>query len=338
MPRYWYNIAADHCQARSAVLHPGRCSRWAPTTAPLFPMELILQEVSTEREVPIPSRCARSSASGVRRRCSARRLERRSARRRASTTSTRASRRPARTSPTPPSRRPTYNQQAGIRRSPPRPAPGSGARARVRQRAVRHRRDGVPGRVSYDQKPYRRALMGDLRRPVHASPPTKTNCGRAILAKTPDHPGPLGIAISESRRGRGDQRTTPSTRAGSVLNHVLMHQTIIGQEAMLQLEMAATIRTSSSAAPAAAPTSPASRSRSSASSCVGRRQDQAAGRIVAVEPAACPSLTRGVYAYDFGDTAHMTPLTKMHARLDVHRRPDSTPAGCATTAWRRSST
>ena len=186
--------------------------------------------------------------------------------------------------------------------------------------------------MSYDQKPYRPRADGNLRRALRREPLQRTNCGRAILAKTPDPPRVAGHRDLGSRRGRGDHDDTKYA-LGSVLNHVLMHQTIIGQEAMLRLRWRVTTRTSSSAAPAAANFA------GIAFPFIGQ-QLRGAGktkqrRIVAVEPAACPSLTRGKYAYDFGDTAHMTPLTKMHTPARRSRRPASTRAGCATTAWRR---
>jgi tryptophan synthase beta chain len=144
----------------------------------------------------------------------------------------------------------------------------------------------------------------------HASPSNLTNCGRAILAEHPDHPGSLGIAISEAVEVAATHDDTKYA-LGSVLNHVLMHQTIIGQEAMLQLEMAGDdpdviVGCTGGGSNFAGITFP----------FIGQ-QLRGGGkskqrRIVAVEPAACPSLTRGKFAYDFGDTAHLTPLTKMH--------------------------
>jgi tryptophan synthase beta chain len=162
-------------------------------------------------------------------------------------------------------------------------------------------------KVSYQQKPYRRALMEVYGAKCIASPSMDTNSGRAILAKNPDHLGSLGIAISEAVEIAA-QRDDTKYALGSVLNHVLLHQTVIGQEAMAQLEMAGDYP-------------------DVIVGCTGGGSNfsgivfpflgaQLRGgrkvRIVAVEPAACPSLTRGQYAYDFGDTAHLTPLAKMH--------------------------
>jgi tryptophan synthase beta chain len=162
-------------------------------------------------------------------------------------------------------------------------------------------------RVSYHQKPYRRALMETWGARCVASPSEETASGRAILAKRADHPGSLGIAISEAVEVAA-QRDDTKYALGSVLSHVLLHQTVVGLEAMEQLEMAddypdvvvGCTGGGSNFAGIAFPFLGAQ--------LRGGRQV----RIVAVEPAACPTLTRGPYAYDFGDTAHLTPLTKMH--------------------------
>jgi tryptophan synthase beta chain len=162
-------------------------------------------------------------------------------------------------------------------------------------------------RVSYNQKPYRRALMETYGARCVASPSNETESGRAILAKRPDHPGSLGIAISEAVEVAA-QREDTKYALGSVLNHVLLHQTVIGLEAIEQLEMAndypdvivGCTGGGSNFAGIAFPFIGA-----------GLRGGRKV-RVVAVEPSACPSLTRGRYAYDFGDTAHLTPLTKMH--------------------------
>jgi tryptophan synthase beta chain len=162
-------------------------------------------------------------------------------------------------------------------------------------------------RVSYNQKPYRRALMETYGARCVASPSNETESGRAILAKSPDHPGSLGIAISEAVE-LAVQRDDTKYALGSVLNHVLLHQTVLGVEAMEQLEMADDYPDVIVGC-----TGGGSNFAGIAFPFLG---EQLRGgrkvRIVAVEPAACPSLTRGTYAYDFGDTAHLTPLTKMH--------------------------
>jgi tryptophan synthase beta chain len=162
-------------------------------------------------------------------------------------------------------------------------------------------------RASYDQKPYRRILMETYGAEVVASPSPTTNYGRSVLAESPDSPGSLGIAISEAVE---DAATRDDTKysLGSVLNHVLLHQTVIGQEAIEQMGMAGEspdviIGCTGGGSNFAGLTFP----------FLGRNFREGANhRIIAVEPEAAPSLTRGVYAYDFGDTAKMAPVAKMH--------------------------
>ena len=162
-------------------------------------------------------------------------------------------------------------------------------------------------RASYDQKPYRRMLMEAYGSQVVASPSPTTAYGRSVLEATPDNPGSLGIAISEAVE---DAATRDDTKysLGSVLNHVLLHQTVIGQEAIEQMELAgeepdvviACVGGGSNFAGMAFP-------------WLGRKlRGEGDYRVIAVEPTAAPSLTRGVYTYDFGDTARLTPLVKMH--------------------------
>nr|MCU0734654.1 TrpB-like pyridoxal phosphate-dependent enzyme [Methylotetracoccus sp.] len=162
-------------------------------------------------------------------------------------------------------------------------------------------------RVSYQQKPYRRALMETWGATCTASPSDRTAAGRVILSQRPDHPGSLGIAISEAVEVAAEREDTKYA-LGSVLNHVLLHQTVVGLEAMAQLEMADDYPDVVIGC-----TGGGSNFAGIAFPFLG---EQLRGgkpvRIVAIEPAACPSLTRGKYAYDFGDTAHLTPLTKMH--------------------------
>jgi tryptophan synthase beta chain len=161
-------------------------------------------------------------------------------------------------------------------------------------------------KVSYQQKPYRRNLMEVYGAKVIASPSNTTNSGRAILEKSPDSPGSLGIAISEAVEDAA-QREDTKYALGSVLNHVLMHQTIIGLEAKKQMEMAGAypdivIGCTGGGSNFAGISFPFLKDKFEGKNI----------RVLAVEPAACPSLTKGVYAYDFGDTAQLTPLVKMH--------------------------
>ena len=310
IPKHWYNIAADLPVAAPPVLHPGTHQPVGPDDlAPLFPMELIMQEVSTEREVPIPEpvrdvyRQWRPSPL-----IRARRLEK-------------ALQTPAKifykyegVSPAG-SHKPNtavaqafYNQQAGVKRLVTETGAGQWGSALAFAGALFGLEVKVfMVRVSYDQKPYRRALMETYGASCTPSPSNETQAGRAILAQRADHPGSLGIAISEAVEMAAPREDTKYA-LGSVLNHVLLHQTVIGQEAMAQMDMAGDYP-------------------DVIVGCTGGGSNfagivfpflgaQLRGgkkvRIVAVEPAACPSLTRGPYAYDFGDTAHLTPLTKMH--------------------------
>jgi tryptophan synthase beta chain len=162
-------------------------------------------------------------------------------------------------------------------------------------------------RASYDQKPYRRILMETYGAEVVASPSKETNYGRQVLAEWPDSPGSLGMAISEAVEDAAGREDTKYS-LGSVLNHVLLHQTVIGQEAVEQMGMAGespdiVIGCTGGGSNFAGLTFP----------FIGRNfRDGASHRIIAVEPEAAPSLTRGVYAYDFGDTAKMAPIAKMH--------------------------
>jgi tryptophan synthase beta chain len=176
-------------------------------------------------------------------------------------------------------------------------------------------------RASYDQKPYRKLMIETFGGSIHPSPSDLTEAGRRVLAADPDSPGSLGIAISEAVEVAAQHADT-NYALGSVLNHVLLHQTIIGEEALLQLAKVGVIPDlivgctggGSNFAGLAFPF----------------LREKLAGRmspvIRAVEPAACPSLTKGVYAYDFGDTAGMTPLMKMHT-LGHDFIPDPIHAG-----------
>jgi tryptophan synthase beta chain len=162
-------------------------------------------------------------------------------------------------------------------------------------------------RVSYDQKPYRRALMEAFGARCVPSPSEETQSGRAILAENPDSTGSLGIAISEAVEVAAQADDTKYA-LGSVLNHVLMHQTVIGEEALLQLEQAGEYPDVLIGC-----TGGGSNFSGLVFPFIGNKLRGGPDvRVVAVEPAACPSLTRGSYAYDFGDTGHLTPLVKMH--------------------------
>ena len=310
MPKYWYNLVADLPKPPPLVLHPGTQQPIGPDDlAPLFPMALIQQEVSTEREIEIPEpvreiyRQWRPSPL-----YRARRLEQ------ALGTPARIYYKNESISPAG-SHKPNtavaqafYNKEAGVKRL----ATETGAGQWGSSLAFAGALFGLDVqvfmvRVSYHQKPYRRALMESWGARCVASPSEETASGRAILAQRPDHPGSLGIAISEAVEIAA-QRDDTKYSLGSVLSHVLLHQTVVGQEAMLQLEMADDYPDV-----VVGCTGGGSNFAGIAFPFLGAQlRGGRSVRIVAVEPAACPTLTRGPYAYDFGDTAHLTPLVKMY--------------------------
>ena len=313
MPKHWYNIAADLPSPPPAVLHPGTQQPIGPADlAPLFPMDLILQEVSTEREIEIPEPVREvfklwRPAPLFR----AHRLEK------ALGTPAKIYYKYEGVSPAG-SHKPNtavpqawFNAQAGVKKLTTETGAGQwGSSLAFAGNLFGLDVTVFQVRVSYDQKPYRRALMETYGARCIASPSAETNYGRAVLSQRADHPGSLGIAISEAVEIAATNDDTKYA-LGSVLNHVLLHQTIIGQEAMLQLEMAG-----DDPDVIVGCTGGGSNFAGIAFPFIGQ-QLRGGGktkqrRIVAVEPAACPSLTRGKYAYDFGDTGHMTPLTKMH--------------------------
>ncbi len=310
MPKYWYNLVADLPKPPPPVLHPGTLKPIGPDDlAPLFPMTLIQQEVSTEREIEIPEpvreiyRQWRPSPL-----CRARRLEQ------VLGTPARIYYKNESVSPAG-SHKPNtaiaqafYNKEAGIRHITTETGAGQWGSSLAFAGALFGLDVRVfMVRVSYNQKPYRRALMESWGARCVASPSEETAFGRAILAQRPDHSGSLGIAISEAVEIAA-QRDDTKYALGSVLSHVLLHQTVVGLEAMEQLAMAddypdvviACVGGGSNFAGIAFPFLGA------------QLRGGPAVRTIGVEPAACPTLTRGPYAYDFGDTAHLTPLVKMH--------------------------
>ena len=310
MPKYWYNLVADLPKPPPPVLHPGTQQPIGPDDlAPLFPMALIQQEVSTEREIEIPEpvreiyRQWRPSPL-----YRARRLEQ------ALGTPARIYYKNESISPAG-SHKPNtavaqafYNKEAGVKRLSTETGAGQWGSSLAFAGALFGLDVQVfMVRVSYHQKPYRRALMESWGARCVASPSEETVSGRAILAQRPDHPGSLGIAISEAVEIAA-QRDDTKYSLGSVLSHVLLHQTVVGQEAMLQLEMADDYPDV-----VVGCTGGGSNFAGIAFPFLGAQlRGGQSVRIVAVEPAACPTLTRGPYAYDFGDTAHLTPLVKMY--------------------------
>jgi len=324
LPTQWYNLVPDLPAPPPPPLHPGTLQPVGPDDlAPLFPMALIEQEVTPERYIEIPEpvldvyRLWRPTPL-----YRAHRLEK------ALNTPARIYYKYEGVSPAG-SHKPNtavpqafYNAAEGTRRLTTETGAGQWGTALAFASAL----FGLECEVwqvgaSYDQKPYRRTMMEVFGATVHRSPSELTAAGRAILAENPDHPGSLGLAISEAVEvAAGD----PSTRyaLGSVLNHVLMHQTVIGEETLLQFAKAGE-------APDVIVGCTGGGS-NFAGLAFPFLREKLAGRmsptIRAVEPASCPSFTRGVYAYDFGDTAGMTPLLKMHT-LGHSFVPDPIHAG-----------
>src|SRR5438128_3852854 len=308
--REWYNIVADLPRPPAPVLHPGTLQPVGPADLePLFPMSLIAQEVATERAIEIPEpvrevyRQWRPSPL-----FRARRLER------ALDTPAKIYYKYEGVSPAG-SHKPNtavaqafYNKEAGVRRLTTETGAGQWGSALAFAGALFGLEVRVyMVRVSFDQKPYRKAMMEGWGAECVASPSNETAAGRHILAEHPDSPGSLGIAISEAVEIAAQHADTKYS-LGSVLNHVLLHQTIIGQEAIAQLEMAGDYPDI-----VVGCTGGGSNFAGIAFPFIGAGlRGGPKPRVIACEPSACPSLTRGRYAYDFGDTGHLTPLVKMH--------------------------
>ncbi len=311
IPRQWYNIQADLPRPLPPVLHPGTKQPVGPDDlAPLFPMALIGQEVSQERYVDIPDEVREIyklwRPTPLLR---ARRLEK-------------ALDTPAH----------VYYKYEGVSPS------GSHKLNTATAQAWYNKAEGISGlttetgagqwgtalaqacnffdmacrvymvRISYEQKPYRRAIMQSFGAEVSSSPGDSTQAGRMILEQDPDSTGSLGIAISEAVEAAATSDGRYKYALGSVLNHVLMHQTVIGQECLQQMALADEYPDV-----VVGPVGGGSNFAGIALPFLRRnlREGQST-RLLGVEPAACPSLTRGTYAYDFGDTAGMTPLVKMY--------------------------
>ncbi len=310
IPRAWYNIAADLPTPPPPVLNPGTGQPIGPgDLAPLFPMEIIKQVVSTDREIGIPGpvrdayRLYRPSPL-----YRARRLEQ------ALGTPAHIYYKYEGGSPSG-SHKPNtalaqafYAKEEGVTRLATETGAGQWGSALAFAGSVFGLEVKVyMVRASYDQKPYRRVLMETYGASVVASPSPDTEYGRQVLASDPDHTGSLGVAISEAI---ADTVTHPGTKysLGSVFDFVLLHQTVIGLESIEQMAMAGEepdviIGCAGGGSNFAGLTFP----------WLGRVfRDGASYRVIAAEPEAAPSLTRGIYAYDFGDTARMTPLVKMH--------------------------
>lgn len=324
MPRQWYNIVADMPNKPLPPLHPGTKQPVGPEDlAPLFPMELIKQEVSADRYVDIPDevrdiyRIWRPSplfrATGLEKLLDAPvkiyyKYE---------GVSPSGSHKPNTAVP-----QAYYNKQEGVKKITTETGAGQWGTAlsfACQQFGIEC--DVYMVKISYDQKPYRKIMMNTFGANVYASPSNRTQAGRNILAQDPHSTGSLGIAISEAIEMAAQDPHTKYA-LGSVLNHVLMHQTIIGQEAEKQMEYAgdfpdvviAPLGGGSNFAGIAFPF---------------LRHNLMHGkhvRAVAVEPASCPKLTKGKFMYDFGDTAGYTPLLPMYT-LGHNFRPAAIHAG-----------
>ncbi len=324
MPTQWYNIVPDLPAPPPPALHPGTLQPAGPEDfAPLFPMELIMQEVSQERYIDIPG-----GVLDVYRQWRPSPLFRAHRLEEALGTTAKIFYKYEGVSPAG-SHKPNtavpqayYNAMDGIKKLSTETGAGQWGTALSFACALY----GLECEVfqvgaSYDKKPYRRLMIEAFGGTVHRSPSNLTDAGRALGADPKNQSGSLGIAISEAVEVAVKD---PETRyaLGSVLNHVLMHQTIIGEEALLQLAKAGET-------PDLIVGCTGGGSNFGGLSFPFLREKMAGKmnpRILAVEPASCPSLTRGVYAYDFGDTAGMTPLMKMHT-LGKDFIPDPIHAG-----------
>ncbi len=309
MPKQWYNIVADLPTPMNPPLHPATGKPVGPEDlAPVFPMNLIEQEVSTERWIDIPEPvlekyCLWRPSPLFRARNFEKLLD----------APVRIYYKNEGVSP-PGSHKPNtaiaqayYNKEFGIKRLCTETGAGQwGSALSMACQMFGLECRVFMVRVSFDQKPYRRLMMMTWGAECIPSPSDKTQAGRNILAEHPDSPGSLGIAISEAIE---DAVGDPDTRysLGSVLNHVLLHQTVIGLEAQKQMEKIGEYPDVVMGC--------AGGGSNFAGICLPYVRDKIHGKqveIVAAEPTSCPTMTRGPFAYDFGDTAMTTPLLAMH--------------------------
>ncbi len=310
IPKSWYNLAADLPVPLPPPLNPATGEPIGPEAlAPLFPMALIQQEVATEREIAIPD-----PVRDIYRMWRPTPLYRARGLERVLDTPARIYYKYEGVSP-PGSHKPNtavaqawYNKAEGVPRLTTETGAGQwGSSLAFAASLFGLEVDVYMVKVSFHQKPYRKALMETYGARCVPSPSEETEAGRRILAEDPDNRGSLGIAISEAVEMAAKREDTKYA-LGSVLNHVLLHQTVIGREAIRQMEMAGDYPDVVFAC--------AGGGSNFAGIAFPFLGEQLRGgrsvRIVACEPVACPSLTRGTYAYDFGDTAGTTPLMKMH--------------------------
>ncbi len=311
LPKFWYNIQADSPVPPTPVLHPGTLEPVTPDfLSVLFPMELILQEISSERYIPIPEEVREiyklfRPTPLIR----ARRLEK------ALGTPAHIYYKYEGASPSGSHKSNTaipqafFNKAAGTKALTTETGAGQwGSALAMACQMFDLDLEVYMVKVSYTQKPYRRILMETFGAQVFASPTNLTNYGRSVLAQDPQSPGSLGIAISEAVEVAASSGGAKKYSLGSVLNHVLMHQSVIGEESLKQMDLA-------------------NEYPDVVIGCVGGgsnfagiafpflRENLKNGqrtRLLAVEPTATPSLTKGIYTFDYGDTAKMAPVVKMH--------------------------
>ena len=311
LPDAWYNVNADIPVAPQPVLHPQTKEPVTPEfLSVLFPMALIQQEVSSERWIEIPEpvreiyRLWRPTPM-----YRARQLEK------ALDTPAHIYYKYEGVSPVG-SHKPNtavpqafYNKEEGVKALTTETGAGQwGSALAMACNFYDIDLEVYMVRISYEQKPYRRVVMQSYGAEVFPSPTERTQYGRQVLAEQPDTTGSLGIAISEAVEVAATSGGSKKYSLGSVLNHVLMHQTVIGIEALQQMEMAGEY-------PDIVIGCTGGGSNFAGFSYPFLHQNWTNGkktRVIAVEPAACPTLTRGRYAFDYGDTAAMAPVVKMH--------------------------
>lgn len=311
IPQAWYNINADMPVPPQPVLHPGTMEPVTPDfLAVLFPMNLILQEVSTDRWIEIPEpvrdiyRLWRPTPM-----YRARRLEK------ALDTPAHIYYKYGGVSPVG-SHKPNtavaqafFNKEAGTKALTTETGAGQwGSALSMACNFFGLDLEVYMVKVSYFQKPYRRIIMENFGAQVYASPTNLTNYGRSVLAQDPESPGSLGMAISEAVEVAATSGGAKKYSLGSVLGHVLMHQTVIGLESIQQMELAGeypdvVIGCAGGGSNFAGFTYPFLWKKFTEGKNI---------RVIAAEPASCPSITRGRYAFDYGDTAAMAPIIKMH--------------------------
>lgn len=324
MPTHWYNVVADMPNKPLPPLHPGTKQPVGPEDlAPLFPMELIMQEVSADRYIEIPQ-----EVQDIYKIWRPTPLVRATGLEKVLGTNSKIYYKYEGGSPSG-SHKPNtavpqayYNKKEGVKKITTETGAGQWGTAlsfACAQFGIEC--DVYMVKVSYDQKPYRKVLMNTFGANVFASPSNRTNAGRNILANDPDSTGSLGIAISEAvEMAASDSETKYAL--GSVLNHVLLHQTIIGQEAEKQMEYAGdfpdiVIAPLGGGSNFAGISFPFLKHKITGGKSV---------RCIAVEPASCPKLTKGKFMYDFGDTAGYTPLLPMYT-LGHNFKPAAIHAG-----------